>query len=144
MRTHNARRTIVLGVDSLDLLLVERWAAAGLLPFLAAQLREASLVRLSTPNHALQGALWPSLLSGRSPGHHGTYFLTQLTNGTYDLDLTKADRVGAVPFYSALDANGVRCAIVDFPHVTPIENFNGLHIVDWLSEFQTWEFTVQP
>ncbi len=140
----NKGRTIVIGVDSLDLLLVERWAAAGLLPFFASQLRDCSLVRLSTPTRVLQGALWPDIVSGRSPGQHGTYFLTQITNGTYDLDRITAERVKAVPYYGLLDANGVRCAIVDFPHVMPIDGFNGLHIVDWLSEFQTWQFTVQP
>ncbi len=134
----------MIGVDSLDLLLVERWAAEGLLPFFASQLRDCSLVRLSTPTNVLQGALWPDLVSGHSPGHHGTYFLIQITNGTYDLDRITADRVKAVPYYGLLDAHGVRCAIVDFPHVKPVEGFKGLHIVDWLSEFQTWQFTVQP
>jgi predicted AlkP superfamily phosphohydrolase/phosphomutase len=144
MSTSNKGRTIVIGVDSMDLLLIERWAAAGYLPFFAAQLRDSSLVRLSTPTAVLQGALWPDLIAGRSPGHHGTYFLTQLTNGTYDLDRIRADRINAVPYYGFLDAHGVRCAVVDFPHVMPIEGFRGLHIVDWLSEFQTWQFTVQP
>jgi hypothetical protein len=144
MRTSNKGRTIVIGVDSMDLLLIERWAAAGYLPFFAAQLRDCSLVRLSTPTAVLQGALWPDLIAGRSPGHHGTYFLTQLTNGTYDLDRIRADRINAVPYYGFLDAHGVRCAVVDFPHVMPIQGFRGLHIVDWLSEFQTWQFTVQP
>jgi predicted AlkP superfamily phosphohydrolase/phosphomutase len=144
MRTSNKGRTIVIGVDSLDLILVERWAAAGFLPFFASQLRDCNLVRLSTPTSVLQGALWPDLISGRSPGHHGTYFLTQITNGTYHLDRIQADRINAVPYYGFLDAHGVRCAIVDFPHVMPIEGFKGLHIVDWLSEFQTWQFTVQP
>jgi len=144
MRTSSEGRTIVIGVDSLDLQLVERWAAAGILPFFASQFRDCSLVRLSTPTSVLQGALWPDLICGRSPGHHGTYFLTQLTNGTYHLDRIAADRIRAVPYYGLLDAHGVRCAIVDFPHVMPIDGFKGLHIVDWLSEFQTWQFTVQP
>jgi predicted AlkP superfamily phosphohydrolase/phosphomutase len=144
MRASNKGRTIVIGVDSIDLLLVERWAAEGYLPFFASQLRDSSLVRLATPTSVLQGALWPDLIAGRSPGQHGTYFLTQLTNGTYHLDEIKADRINAVPYYAHLDAQGVRCAIVDFPHVMPVEGFRGLHIVDWLSEFQTWQFTVQP
>jgi predicted AlkP superfamily phosphohydrolase/phosphomutase len=144
MSSASGGRTIVIGVDSLDLLLVERWAAEGLLPFFAAHFRDCSLVRLSTPTSVLQGALWPDVISGRSPGHHGTYFLTQISNGTYHLDLITADRVNAVPYYGLLDAHGVRCAVVDFPHVMPIDGFRGLHIVDWLSEFQTWRFTVQP
>src|SRR2546421_492878 len=79
-------RTIVLGVDSVDLLLMERWCAQGLLPFFNSMLESGTLVRLSTVSRILQGAVWPGLLSGRSPGQHGTYYLTQLTSGTYNLD----------------------------------------------------------
>ncbi|MBV8740767.1 MAG: alkaline phosphatase family protein [Sinobacteraceae bacterium] len=144
MKACGAGRTIVIGVDSLDLDLVQRWVAAGLLPFFASQLRDCSLVRLSTPTAVLQGALWPDLVSGCSPGYHGTYFLTQLTCGTYHFDTIEADRFAAMPYYGVLDKLGVRCAVVDFPHVTPIRGFRGLHVVDWLSEFQTSGFTVQP
>ncbi len=144
MRSLNPGRTVVIGVDSLDLLLVERWAADGLLPFFASQLRESSFIHLVAPWRVLQGAMWPSVLSGRSPGYHGTYFVTQLDNGTYDVVRITADHVGALPYYSWLDADGLRCAIVDFPHVEAIAGFKGLHIVDWLSEFQTNDFTVQP
>jgi predicted AlkP superfamily phosphohydrolase/phosphomutase len=137
-------RTIVLGADSLDLLLVERWAAAGLLPFFESLLQSGSLVRLSTVSRVLQGALWPSLLSGRSPGQHGMFYGTQLVNGTYNLDLTTADHASPDPFYARLDAHGVRCAIVDIPSDIPIRGFNGLHVVDWLTEFKYWRFETQP
>lgn len=137
-------RTIVLGADSLDLLLVERWAAQGLLPFFQSMLRTCSLVRLSAVSRVLQGALWPDLLSGRSPGDHATYYLTQLTRGTYNLDQIAADHMGLDPYYRELDANGVRCAIVDIPNDMPIEGFGGLHVVDWLTEFKYWRFATQP
>jgi predicted AlkP superfamily phosphohydrolase/phosphomutase len=137
-------RTVVLGVDSLDLLLVERWAAQGLLPFFKSMLRDDALVRLSAVSRVLQGALWPSLLSGRSPGHHGTFYLTQLTSGTYNLDQVEADHAPSDPYYARLEANGVRCAIVDIPNDMPIQGFKGLHVVDWLTEFQFWRFAAQP
>jgi predicted AlkP superfamily phosphohydrolase/phosphomutase len=137
-------RTIVLGADSLDLLLVERWAARGLLPFFESMLRNSSLVRLSSVGRVLQGALWPSLLSGRSAGHHGTFYRTQLTSGTYNLDQVGADHSSLDPYYGQLDANGIRCAIVDIPCDIPIKGFNGLQIVDWLTEFQFWRFATQP
>jgi predicted AlkP superfamily phosphohydrolase/phosphomutase len=143
MPAHSAR-TVVLGVDSLDLLLVERWAAQGLLPFFKSMLRDSSLVRLSAVSRVLQGALWPNLLTGRSPGHHGTFYLTQLTNGTYDLDHVGADHSLPDPYYGVLDRNGVRCAIVDIPNDLPASGFSGLQVVDWLTEFQFWQFATQP
>ncbi len=144
MARSSGGRTIVLGIDSVDLVLVERWVAQGLLPFFAKMLRNGPLVRLSAVSRVLQGALWPSLLSGRSPGHHGNFYLTQLTTGTYDVDTVKGDRVPLDAFYDRLSAHGVRCAIVDIPNDMPKSGFKGLQIVDWLTEFQQWQFAAQP
>ena len=135
-------RTVVLGVDSVDLLLMQRWSAQGLLPFFNSMLESGSLVRLSTVSRILQGAIWPGLLSGRSPGHHGTYFLTQLTNGTYNLDRFRADHAQLDPYYLHLDANGVRCALVDIPDDLPHKQIKGFQVTDWLTEFEFWHFTV--
>jgi predicted AlkP superfamily phosphohydrolase/phosphomutase len=118
--------------------------ALGLLPFFESMFRDSSLVRLSGVSRVLHGALWPSLLSGRSLGHHGSFYLTQLTNGTYNLDKVEADHTPLDPYYGHLDANGVRCAIVDMPNDMPIKGFKGLQVVDWLTEFQCWRFTTQP
>jgi len=137
-------RTVVLGVDSVDLLLMQRWCAQGKLPFFDSMLKSGSLARLSTVSRVLQGAVWPSLLSGRSPGQHGTYFLTQLTNGTYNLDPVQADHADLEPYYQQLEANGVRCAIVDVPDDMPRKGFNGFQVVDWLTEFKYWRFAMQP
>jgi predicted AlkP superfamily phosphohydrolase/phosphomutase len=137
-------RTVVLGIDSLDLVLVQRWAAEGLLPFFDSMLRNCSLARLSVVSRVLQGALWPTLLTGHSPGRHGIFYLTQLTSGTYELDQVSADRGAPQPYYGELDSNGLRCAIVDIPNDVPIAGFKGLHVVDWLTEFQFWRFATQP
>jgi len=141
---HAAGRTVVLGVDSLDLLLVQRWVATGRLPFFESLLRDSCLARLSVVSRVLQGALWPSLLTGRAPGHHGTFYLTQLTSGTYNLDPVAADHVTPEPYYKRLDEHGVRCAIVDVPNDIPQASFGGLQVVDWLTEFQFWRFATQP
>jgi predicted AlkP superfamily phosphohydrolase/phosphomutase len=143
MATAASGRSVVLGVDSVDLLLMQRWCAQGLLPFFDSMLESGSLARLSTVSRVLQGAVWPSLLSGRSPGQHGIYFLTQLTNRTYNLDPVQADHSNLDPYYLHLDANGVRCAIVDVPDDMPRKRFKGFQIVDWLTEFKYWRFAMQ-
>lgn len=134
------RRTVVLGVDSVDLLLVERWRAEGLLPFFDSMCRSSTRVRLSTVSRVLQGALWPTLLSGRSPGAHGTYLNDQLTSGTYNLDPVGADHADLAPYYLQLEANGVRCALVDIPNDLPRKELTGVQVVDWLTEFKFWHF----
>jgi predicted AlkP superfamily phosphohydrolase/phosphomutase len=134
------KRTVVLGVDSVDLLLVDRWRAAGLLPFFDSMSKNATRVRLSTVSRVLQGALWPTLLSGRSPGAHGTYLNDQLTSGSYNLDPVGADHADLAPYYLQLEANGIRCALVDIPNDLPRKELNGLQVVDWLTEFKFWHF----
>jgi predicted AlkP superfamily phosphohydrolase/phosphomutase len=134
---------VVLGVDSIDWLLLERWCPKGLLPFFDSMLKGGSQVRLSTVSRVLQGSVWPGVLSGRSPGAHGIYYLTQLTNRTYNLDLVDATHAALNPYYLQLDANGVRCALVDIPNDIPIPDFKGVQVVDWLTEFQFWRCTMQ-
>jgi predicted AlkP superfamily phosphohydrolase/phosphomutase len=143
MATPAGGRTVVLGVDSVDLLLMQRWCAQGLLPFFDSMLKSGSLARLSTVSRVLQGSVWPTLLSGRSPGQHGIYFLTQLTNRTYNLDQVQADHSNLEPYYLQLDANGVGCAIVDVPDDMPRKRFTGFQVVDWLTEFKYWRFALR-
>lgn len=137
-------RTVVLGLDSMDLLLAEKLAAQGHMPFFKRLLEHSPLTRLSTVSRVLQGALWPNLLSGRSPGHHGTYFNVQLQSGTYGMQVVGADYVKIEPFYERLSANGVRSAVVDVPNDLVQPSINGLQVVDWLTEFQYWKFETRP
>ena len=137
-------RTIVLGLDTVDLLLVERWAAEGHLPFFRKLLSECPLVRLSALSRVLQGALWPSVLTGVSPAHHGRYSFAQLAKGSYHLDPVRADRVTLPRFYTVLGAHGVRCAAIDIPTDLPQPTFPGIQVVDWGTEFALWDFATQP
>lgn len=136
-------RTVVLGVDSIDWLLLERWCPKGLLPFFDSMLKSSSHVRLSTVSRVLQGSVWPAVLSGRSPGAHGIYYLTQLTNRSYNLDVIDATHAALHPYYLQLDAHGIRCALVDIPNDIPAPDFKGVQVVDWLTEFQFWQFALQ-
>ena len=131
-------KTVVLGVDSLDLVLVERWVAQGLLPFFSSLLRKGPLVRLSAVSRVLQGAVWHSLLTGRSPGQHGLYYQTQLSCGSYDLEQVHSRRGTADPYYSLLHERNIPCAMIDVPCDRPRAGFRGLQVVDWLPEFQFW------
>lgn len=137
-------RTIVLGLDSIDLQLLERWIAQGLLPFFSSLLRDTPLVRLTTLSRVLQSAVWPSILTGQSPGHHGHYSYTQLKTGTYNLDKEWADSVAGERFYKLLAPHGIRSAVVDIPMDLPDPKCLELQVVDWGTEFKYWGFTTHP
>jgi predicted AlkP superfamily phosphohydrolase/phosphomutase len=137
-------RTVLLGLDSIDLLLLQRWAAEGRLPFFRNLLAEGPLVRLAALSRVLQEAIWPSILSGLSPGHHGHFNSTQLKTGTYNLDNEPAAQIQGERFYERLAKHGIRSAVVDVPTDRPAPHFVGIQVVDWGTEFKRSEFTTQP
>jgi predicted AlkP superfamily phosphohydrolase/phosphomutase len=137
-------RTIVIGLDALDLRLVEQWSAAGELPCMTQLLATCPTVKLSTPSRVLQGAVWPSLLTGASPGRHGLYLQQQLRNGTYALTDTFADHVRLKRFYQHLGDAGVSCGVADIPADHPARDIRGLQVVEWAPEFTFWRYETVP
>lgn len=137
-------KTIVIGLDALDYRLVERWGAAGELPCLNQLLSTCPTVKLSTPSRVLQGTVWPSVLTGVSPGRHGLYFQAQLRNGTYSLMDKFADHVRLRRFYQHLGDAGLRCGLADIPSDSPVSNMRGLQVVEWATEFRYWRYATVP
>jgi predicted AlkP superfamily phosphohydrolase/phosphomutase len=141
MSAHHPR-TIVIGLDALDYLLVERWGAE--LPCLTQLLATCPKVKLSTPSRVLQGSVWPSILTGVGPGRHGLYFQMQLRNGTYALTDQFADQVRLKRFYQHLGDAGLRCGLADIPCDSPVTNMRGLQVVEWATEFRYWRYATVP
>jgi predicted AlkP superfamily phosphohydrolase/phosphomutase len=137
-------RTIVIGLDALDYRLVERWSSAGELPCLKNLLATCPTVKLSTPSRVLQGTVWPSVLTGVSPGRHGLYFQTQLRNGTYALTDKFADHVRLKRFYQHMGDAGLRCGLADIPTDSPARAMRGLQVVEWSTEFRYWRYATVP
>lgn len=137
-------RTLVVALDSLDLLLVEKWAAEGHLPYLCGLLKSCPLVRMTALSRVLQGAKWLSTATGVSPGKHGLYHQSQINSGSYEIGEFHADHVSANFFYQQLDDAGVRCTIIDLPGDRPRHLSHGRQVVDWGSEFSYWHFETDP
>jgi predicted AlkP superfamily phosphohydrolase/phosphomutase len=137
-------RTIVIGLDALDFRLVEQWGSAGELPCLTQLLATCPTVKLSTPSRVLQGTVWPSLLTGVSPGRHGLYLQTQLKNGTYSLTETLANHIQLKKFYQHLGDAGLSCAVADIPTDHPAPDIRGLQVVEWAPEFKFWRYETVP
>jgi predicted AlkP superfamily phosphohydrolase/phosphomutase len=137
-------KTIVIGLDALDYRLVERWSSAGELPCLNQLLATCPTVMLSTPSRVLQGTVWPSVLTGVSPGRHGLYFQAQLRNGTYALMDKFADQLHLKRFYQHMGDAGLRCGLADIPSDSPVSNMLGLQVVEWATEFRYWRYGTVP
>src|SRR5262245_35316581 len=71
-------RILLIGLDSADADLIERWCQEGYLPTLQS-LRQAGIWgRLGTTAEVMHVSAWPSIYTGTTPGKHGMYHAYQI------------------------------------------------------------------
>jgi predicted AlkP superfamily phosphohydrolase/phosphomutase len=135
----------VIGLESAELRLVEKWVGEGSLPFLGSMLRSCPLVTLHTPLHVLQTAVWSSLLTGVSAGRHGRYVLwSQIRNGTYDMRGPLSVPSSLRRYQEFLVDRGIGSVLADIPSDVRIPGHRGTQIVDWGTEFHFGGCETEP
>lgn len=133
-------RVLIVGLDSADAELIERWADAGYLPTFASLRREGAWGRLRTTAEVLHVSAWPTIYTGATPGHHGLYHAYQARAGTRALHRTRVEW-GALPaFWQLLDRAGKRCVVMDAFMDRPLPGFGGTQIL----EYGTWTWFSDP
>jgi predicted AlkP superfamily phosphohydrolase/phosphomutase len=130
----------VIGLDSADADLIERWSQEGYLPTLQALRQQGSWGRLSTTAEVMHVSAWPSLYTGTTPGKHGMYHAYQIRAGEQDVHRTRADECAQLPFWKFLDDAGRRCIIMDAFMNYPLAGFRGIQIL----EYGTWTWFDEP
>jgi predicted AlkP superfamily phosphohydrolase/phosphomutase len=134
----------MLGLDSLDRTLVQEWVAEGRLPVLGELLAESHKLMLDEANRPLPGGVWTDIATGASAAHHRYIHQVHLRLGSYEWQRVDSSRVAVEPFYATLSKHGIRCALIDYPVSHPIDDFNGVQVIDWGTEFQLWHFETRP
>jgi predicted AlkP superfamily phosphohydrolase/phosphomutase len=124
-------RVLLIGLDSADALLIERWAAAGHLPTFAGLMREGSWSRIGTTAEVMHVSAWPSIYTGARPGRHGLYHAYQTRAGSQLVHRTLPQWLALPPFWRHLDAAGRRCIVFDAFMDSPLDGFGGIQICDW-------------
>jgi predicted AlkP superfamily phosphohydrolase/phosphomutase len=122
---------VLLGLDAADIVLIERWAAQGLLPAFASLFSTAAHGRLDTPATVLQASVWPSFATACHPGKHGSYFLQQMRNGTNSMTRIRSHDLQRPPFWTWLEGPRETAVVIDVPKIPPFANINGVQIVQW-------------
>jgi hypothetical protein len=78
-------RVLILGLDALDAETLDDAIARGLAPTMASLRDEGSHVSLRSVADCFAGAVWPTLYSGQTPGHHNVADHFRLRPGSYDV-----------------------------------------------------------
>jgi predicted AlkP superfamily phosphohydrolase/phosphomutase len=87
-----AARTVVIGFDGMDPVLLQRWMDAGALPNFAALRRDGHYQTLATTTPAQSPVAWSSFATGTGPGAHGIY------------DFLHSDHAHYVPTFSIAES----------------------------------------
>ncbi len=120
-------RTLVIGLDGASLDLIERWAAAGLLPNLAALMQRGSYGELRSVMPVLSSAAWVSFSTGMNPGKHGIYDFVQRDLTTLRRRTVQAGATLTVPtLWKLLGYAGRRVGVVNMPMTYPVDAVNGI------------------
>ena len=127
------RKTLILGFDGTEMSLIEKYAAAGELPFFARIIKDGSwgLLR-STPNFGSASA-WPSFYTGLNPGRHGMFDFLYREENSYNLLWTTKRLYSGIPFWKAAGEQGLKSAVINMPVTYPAEPFPGIQVAGWMT-----------
>jgi predicted AlkP superfamily phosphohydrolase/phosphomutase len=124
-------RHLVIGLDAMEWTLVERWAAAGILPTFRQLLETGLRARLASVADCLPDVAWTSVAGGVNPGKLEKYFYVQYDADTGRLRYAPDDELRGRPFWMWLADAGRRVGVADVPHLPFHEIPGGFHVMGW-------------
>lgn len=126
-----SKRLIILGIDGMDPVLVDRFIKEGVLPNIAALAEKGSLSRFPTIDPPQSPSVWTTLSSGVYPERHGVYDFIQRKAGSYlpYLSINSInEKTGkfenpnrAVPFWRVTSKAGIPTFVYRWPASFPSE-----------------------
>jgi len=124
-------RVLLIGADSADAGLIEKWGAAGDLPNLMRLRARSAYARVRNPIACDAGAVWPSFHSGLNPGRQPQFDgMRYFDPEDYAVKYYPPD-AAAPRFWDELSRAGKRCFVMDAPYAHLAETSNGVSIIDW-------------
>src|ERR1700730_15020710 len=125
-------KVLVIGLDSAEHTLLERWIAEGKLPAMAALREQGVAYRLENAWDTLPASVWPGLTSGRSPRHGALFFPpSQLRTGETAPRRVLAEEVDPDGFWTIASGSGKRVAAIDLPWTVAPSTLHGIFVAEW-------------
>jgi hypothetical protein len=137
-----SNRLVLVALDAMEVSWLERLAARGDLPNLAAFLRESGGMAVRSDGATLNGSVWPTFASGTGPGVHGRYWWLQWLAEEMRLVRASHPAFAFRPFWADLAEAGSRIVVLDVPYTSLVrhqlvEQFNGWGTIEEL-ERESW------
>jgi predicted AlkP superfamily phosphohydrolase/phosphomutase len=124
-------RVLIIGADSADPDLLERWGAAGDLPNLMRLRSQGSFGRVANALGCDAGSAWSTFHSGLNPGRQPQYDgMRYFDAESYRFKFYPPQKA-APTIFDELSEAGKRCFVMDAPFAHLARTINGISIVDW-------------
>jgi predicted AlkP superfamily phosphohydrolase/phosphomutase len=120
-------KTVLIGLDGATFTLLDPLMAEGHMPFLRDFLARGFRAGLmSTPN-PLTPPAWVSMVTGRSPGHHGIYDFIRMENRNNSIYFTLYNSTDILceTIWSMASRQGYKVTHLNFPMMAPPQPING-------------------
>jgi predicted AlkP superfamily phosphohydrolase/phosphomutase len=134
------QRVLLIGLDSADAELIERWMSEGHMPNFVRLQRDGMWRRVGTTAEIMHVSAWPTLYTGTTPGQHGMYHAYQVRAGNQFIQRTQPEWCGQAPFWKHLDEAGRKCVVFDAFMDYRLPDFKGVQIL----EYGTWTWFGEP
>ena len=126
-------RAILIGLDGMTFDLIDPFMDEGIMPFLKSMTETGTRATLRTIVPALTPPAWTSLLTGRTPGHHGIFDFFQLeAPGSKQIRLATASDVRCPTVGHLANRHGRHAAMLNFPVTFPPPALDGYVIAGWM------------
>jgi predicted AlkP superfamily phosphohydrolase/phosphomutase len=124
-------RVLLIGADSADPALIERWGAAGDLPNLMKLKASGASGRVDNAPGLDAGSAWAVFHSGLNPGRQPQFDgMRYFDRERYVFDFYPPDQAAPTIWRELSDA-GKRCFVMDAPFAHLDHGIRGVQIVDW-------------
>ena len=127
------RNVLLIGLDGATFTLLDPLMEAGVMPFLHSFIEGGVRANLRTIIPPLTPPAWTSLLTGRTPGHHGIFDFFQLeTPGSKRIRLATSKDVRTPTVAQLVNQAGMQATVLNFPAHFPPPPIDGAVIAGWM------------
>jgi predicted AlkP superfamily phosphohydrolase/phosphomutase len=124
---------LLIGLDGATFTLLNPLMEEGVMPFLRSFMDGGVRADLRTIIPPLTPPAWTSLLTGRTPGHHGVFDFFQLeTPGSKHIRLTTSKDVRVATVADRVNQAGLRATVLNFPVHFPPPAIDGNVVAGWM------------
>lgn len=126
-------KTLLVGWDGATYTILDELMAQGVMPFLKSFLAGGARANLRTIVPALTPPAWTSLMTGRTPGHHGVFdfFRFEGEHSKHIRFFTSSD-ILTETIWGLVSKRGMKVSAMNFPSMYPAPQINGYVVPGWV------------